>query len=186
MILKRLALFSAVVGIGLSSAAFADHLFYNRYVGQYLSVDAGVSYAHRMYVNGKTNNNVLGGATAIFLGDLINPYFGPEVALQYFDLPQMGGLILLNLNGRFTQSIGQSVSLFEKLGIGLSELRTCYQGCQKTDIMSPTFGVGVGLGITPLWMTSLEFNGTYLPEETGNGSGLVGAVTFGATRYFNM
>lgn len=186
MTLKRFTLFSAVACIGFFSAANANHLFYNHYVGQYLSVDAGVSYAHQLYVNGKINNNVTGGGGALFLGDMINPYFGPEIALQYFDLPQMGGLILLNLNGRFTEFFGQSVSLFEKLGIGLSELRTCFQGCYKSDIMSPTFGIGVGVGITPQWMTSLEFNGTYLPSETPNGAGVVGAITFGATRYFNM
>ena len=185
MILKRAALFSAVVGMSFLSAAHADP-FYNHYVGQYISGQLGVAYASQIYVNGQTNRSVLGGAGELFLGDLINPYFGPEVGLQYFDLPQMGGLLLLNLNGRFTQSFGESVSLFEKLGIGLGELRTCFQGCYKSDTMLPTFGIGLGLGLTPQWMTSLEFNGTYLTDNTRNGRGIAGGFTLGATRYFNM
>ncbi|OGT42610.1 MAG: hypothetical protein A3F13_09365 [Gammaproteobacteria bacterium RIFCSPHIGHO2_12_FULL_40_19] len=185
MSLKKIALFSAVACIGFLSVANANYTFYNRYVGQYLSVGAGVSYADKIYVNGAKESGFRGFGTGLFLGDLITRYWGPEIGFQYFDLPQMGGLILLNLTGRFTQSFGQSVSLFEKLGIGLDELRTCYQGCFTSDNMSPTFGLGIGVGLTEQWMTSLEFNGAYLTTNSQNGAGVIGGFTLGATRYFN-
>lgn len=183
MSFKKITVSCAFACIGFLTSVHAASL-YNGYVGQYISGGLGMAYAEKLFVNGQTNKNVVGGAGQLFLGDMINRYFGPELGLQYDDLPQMGSLLLFNLNMRLMQPIGDRISLFEKIGVGLGELRTCYQGCYKSDDALPTAGLGVGYGLTSQWMTSLEFNGTYLPTSLKNGKGIAGAVTFNATRFF--
>jgi uncharacterized membrane-anchored protein len=85
--------------------------------------------------------------------------------------------------------VGSRISLFAKLGIGYAEVVTRLLGPNRGDLVSdntvPVFGLGVGYGLTSLWMLSLEANGAYFSGSTNNASGLMGGLTFGGTRYFN-
>jgi len=182
--IKKIALFSAVASI-FFSIANANSL-YDTYRGQYLSVNAGASYANNVFSNGKSSSGFLGFGGDLFLGDQVSPYFSPEVVLDYFDLsPMGGGAIVFGLDGRFTVPVSEHIALFARLGPAVGYIRTCVSGlCRTSNGLVPALGLGAGYALTQQWTLSLEFNGAYFPKSTANGNGLIGAATIGATRFF--
>ncbi|HLB55923.1 MAG TPA: outer membrane beta-barrel protein [Coxiellaceae bacterium] len=183
---KKIILLPLFVFVSFLSVAHAAiHDQYNRYVGQYVSVGGGATFANKIYQPpNNTQSGLIGGAANLFLGDQINPYFAPEVGFGYAQF-RSGGLTIIALNFRFTAPIGSHVSLFGKLGPAYAELTTRMNGYQSTNSFVPALGLGVGYGLTYQWMLSLEANGVWLPQDMGNGNGLAGGLTINATRYFN-
>ena len=101
------------------------------------------------------------------------------------DYPTMGSVFLMSLNTRLTIPIDKRFSLFGKIGPGIAESTTCNRNhCTTTSTTVPVFGGGLGYGFASRWMATLEYNGTYMPQSTGNGEGNFGALTLGATYYF--
>lgn len=186
MYIKKIILFLSIIFASfLSIAQAAMHDQYNRYVGQYVSVGGGATFANRVYQPpNNTQNGPIGGAANLFLGDQVNPYFAPEVGFGYAQF-RSGGLTIISLNFRFTAPIDSRISLFGKLGPAYAQLTTRMNGYLSEDSFVPALGLGIGYGLTYQWMLSLEANGVWLPENMGNGSGPIGGLTINATRYFN-
>lgn len=175
---KKIFLCGAIAFCAYISAANAD---------TYVSVNMGSSYAYKTNWNGRSRSGFLGIASNLFLGDRVTTYFGPEVGIGYYGLQnetEADALTILGLNGRLNIPVTPLFNVFGKLGIGLGELKTCHNGCQDTQQMVPTFGVGAGINFLPRWMASIEFNGAYFPQSTKNGHGPMGGLTIGVTRYF--
>ena len=166
---------------------------YNAFEAPYLSLNIGAAYAGPMnYNNGVattrySKSGLRGEAASAYLGDQINPYFAFELGFNGMDYPPMGSLFLMSFDMRLTAPIGQRFSLFGKIGPGLAEVKTCNNAntvCETTSTTVPAFGAGLGYGFASRWMATLEYNGTYMPESTGNAVGNFGALTLGATYYF--
>lgn len=167
--------------LGLFSAASLAEV---PYASRYFSLNTGTGYAHSLNYNGKNESGFGNWGANIFLGTYATKYFGPEVGVGYFGLKSMGRVGLLGLSGRFTGRIHEKFLYFGKVGVGVGELRTCYLSCTTTSTFVPLFGAGMGWGITPEWMLTTEFNSALFPKNTGNGTGIIGGLTFGATRFF--
>jgi hypothetical protein len=182
MTLKKIVISTAAVFC--FSLAHANTL-YKAYQGQYISMNAGLSYANKMFYNYVNKSNVLGFGSNLFLGYQYSPYVAPEVLLQYEDLPPLGNAVVLGLDGKFTLPIQTRFSLFARLGGAIGYLRTCVSSsCYTSDGLVPTMGLGAGYDLGHRWTGTLECNGAYYPNSTNNGSGFIGAVTVGVTRYF--
>lgn len=182
MLSKRSILLSTVIFISTSHA----DMLYNHYVGQYVSLNAGVTYANKIFDSGVTKSGILGAGGNLFLGDQINPYFAPELDIGYFSFGSRGGVTMFSLGGRFTYSVGSGVSLFAKLAPAYAEVITRLTTRVQKNTFLPALGLGVGIGFTPQTMMTIEANGVWLPEDLGNANGVMGGLTLGVTHYWNM
>lgn len=183
MTMKKIVFISAVATLCCSIAN--ANTFEKAYQGQFLSVNAGASYANKLSYAGESDSGVMGFGTNLFFGDQIGAYFAPEVQLNYFDLPPMGNAIVFGLDGKFTLPIQERNSLFARLGVAMGYLRTCVGiNCATSNGIVPTLGLGTGYDLGHRWVATLECNGAFYPQSTANGNGIIGALTIGATRYF--
>ncbi|GEM_PF-4130008 len=176
--------YSSIISAGIISAAHADPL-YNRFVGQYVSVNAGATLANKIFDPSASERGFLGAAANIFAGSQINPYFAPELGLGYYSFGSSGGATIFGLDGRFTIPAGSSVSLFFKLGAAYTEVITRFATRVQKNSFVPSLGGGIGYGFSPSSMVTLEGNGVWLPQSLGNANGFLGGLTLGVTHYWN-
>ncbi len=166
------------------SAAHADPL-YNRFVGQYVSVNGGATIANKIFDPSDFERGFVGAGANIFAGSQINPYFAPELGLGYYSFASSGGATIFGLDGRFTIPAGSCVSLFFKLGAGYAEAITRFASRVQKNSFVPTLGAGIGFGFSPSSMVTVEGNGVWLPQSFGNANGFLGGLTLGVTHYWN-
>lgn len=189
--LKQITLFSA--SIALCSIAHASTDVYsseqavapaNPFQGQYVSVNAGATYANKIYQNPVVQSGILGAGGNIFLGDQINPYFAPEIGVNYFSFGSWGGVTIASINGKFTLPMGD-FSLFGKMGAGFGEVITRLKYTPVTsDNFVPSVGAGIGYNFLYRWTGTLEFSGAYF--SVSNANGFIGGFTAGVTHYFTL
>ncbi|MCX7121936.1 MAG: outer membrane beta-barrel protein [Gammaproteobacteria bacterium] len=194
--LKQIALFSA--SIILCSATYALTDVYStehitappaEFEGQYVSVNAGATYANVIHQYPVTESGFLGAGGSIFLGDKINPYFGPEIGVGYYSFGSWGGATIVSLNAKFTIPMSD-FSLFAKVGAAFGELTTRFKPSANTipiqsDEFLPSLGAGLGYNFMSRWTGSVECNGAYFPGSK-NGNGFIGGLTAGITHYFTL
>ena len=167
-------------------SAYADDNFDesdNHFTGQYVSVNAGATYAHNIY-QFTHKSGFLGAGGSLFLGSQVNAFFAPELEASYFSFGSSSGMTTFGLVGRFTLPVGSAWSFFVKLGPGYSEVITRLTNRVQKNSFVPLFGAGVGYGFAPQWMGTLEANGTYFSHSMGNATGPAGGVTIGVTHYW--
>ena len=176
--------YSSLIFVGIISVAHADPL-YNRFVGQYVSVNAGATLANKIFDPSDSERGFLGAGANIFAGSQINSYFAPELGLGYYSFASSGGATIFGLDGRFTIPAGSCVSLFLKLGAGYTEVITRFASRIQKNSFVPTLGAGIGYGFSPSSMVTFEGNGVWLPQSLGNANGFLGGLTLGVTHYWN-
>lgn len=184
MTLLQKAFYSSLIFVGIISVAHADPL-YNRFVGQYVSVNAGATLANKIFDSSSARRGFLGAGANIFAGSQINPYFAPELGLGYYSFSSRGGATLFGLDGRFTIPAGSCVSLFMKLGAAYTEVITRFATRVQKNSFVPSLGAGIGYGFSPSSMVTVEGNGVWLPQSLGNANGFLGGLTLGVTHYWN-
>ena len=183
MTLRHIALFSVIEGT-VFFATQSDALF-NPYQEQFVSINAGVSVANNIFLENKKAHGFVNAGGSLFLGDLVNNYFGPVLGITYLSWGSLGQAEILSLGGQLIVPLNLNFFLIGKLGLGYSEVRTCNGYCTESNNAVPAFGAGVGFAVTKNWMGSFEFNGEYLTESVSNGRGLTGALTLGMTRFWH-
>jgi len=172
--------FACAISAAFLSNAFAE--FYNLHQGFYLSGNIGRTLSGKLTHNNQSESGFMGVAGSFFVGKAYNPNFAIEGGYGYYDA-SIAGTSILDFVGKGTLPLGSRASLFGKLGVAYTELRTCFFGCNTYTQFTPAFGVGFGVGITKRWTGTLEYNGVYMSST--DSSGLLGALTIGATRYFD-
>lgn len=168
----------------MASSAYAG---FNTYHQQYISANVGIPYASTLYRGSTKVHGFRGVGGTLYLGEEFNHTFGPELELQYDDYGAKGQYLLFGISGRATYNFNQQVNVFVKAGLGSGEVRVSNQGAwKKRNMMVPVFGGGLGVALTPKWLTTVEFNGSYFSEDSSSiASGVLGVLTLGITRFFN-
>ncbi|OGT46014.1 MAG: hypothetical protein A3E82_07805 [Gammaproteobacteria bacterium RIFCSPHIGHO2_12_FULL_38_11] len=189
--LKKITLFSVLILSCLTVNASMDVYSSeqavappNPFQGQYVSLNAGATYASNINQNPINKSGILGAGGNIFLGDKINPYFGPEMGVSYFSFGPWGGVMIACINAKLTLPMGD-FSLFGKLGAALGEVTTRLLITPfSSSNFVPSVGAGLGYNFTHRWTGTAEFNGAYFSAKNANG--FIGGFTLGFTHYFTL
>jgi hypothetical protein len=175
----------ALFFIGTFSVAFLTNAFaefYNLHQGFYLSGNLGSTLSGTLTHNNQSESGFMGFAGNFFVGKAYNPNFAIEGGYGYYD-SSLAGTSIIDFVGKGTLPLGSRATLFAKLGIAYTELRTCFFNCSTYTQFAPAFGLGAGVGINKNWTSTFEYNGVYMSST--DSSGLLGALTIGVTRYFD-
>lgn len=172
----------ALISVGLFVASANAE-----FQGNYASLNAGVSYIQdTAYENQDSVTGFRGAGANLFLGTTVNRYFAPELGAAFYSAIPVAKIQIYGLDFRITWPVSKTISLFGKVGPGVGELRTCTTPyCTTKSTFVPLIGAGIGYDVAKNWMATAEFNGADFPNSTGNGKGIMGGFTLGATHYWN-
>ena len=172
--------------LALTSVGLLVASAHAEFQGPYTSLNAGASYVQYAYQGGAAVSGFHGVGANLFLGTTVNRYFAPELGAGFYGAGSVAKVEIYGLDFRITWPVGKTISLFGKVGPGVGELRTCSTPtCTTKSSFVPLIGAGIGYDVAKDWMATAEFNGADFPNNTGNGHGVMGGFTLGATRYWN-
>lgn len=179
--IKTIFFFSGVVSSAFLTNALADS--YNLHDGFYVAGNLGASLSDKVKKSGNTASGVTGLAASLFLARQFNSYFALEGGFAHYSVSFLGASIF-DIVAKGVLPLGSRTMLFGKFGGALAETEACFLGCESHTQFAPAFGLGLGVGINHNWAGTLEYNGIYL--SSSNTTGLIGGLTVGATRYFDI
>lgn len=187
---KKNILMAVVVAlVGAVPVSMADDTLSSFYQNEYVSFGGGATYVNKIFQDTHPNRSVrsgiLGAGGNLFIGSALSSFFGLEFGVNYFSFGSNGGLMLLAINGKFTELLGDNVLLYEKVGPGYGEVTTRFANRIASNSFAPSFGLGIGYHAGPHWLIDTEFDGAWFPNTTSNCNGVLGGITIGGTYYFN-